>query len=31
MQKDELIQFHMFLLELKFNLGDIVDSTGGGV
>ena len=30
MQKDELIQFHMFLLELKSNLGDIVDRNGGG-
>ena len=30
MQKDELIQFHMFLLELKSNLGGIVDSNGGG-
>ena len=30
MQKDELIQFHTFLLELKSNLGDIVDNNGGG-
>ena len=29
MQKDELIQFHKFLLELKSNLGDIVDNNGG--
>ena len=29
MEKDELIQFHMFLLELKSNLGDIVDNNGG--
>jgi len=30
MQKDELIHFHTFLLELKSNLGDIVDNNGGG-
>jgi len=30
MEKDELIQFHTFLLELKSNLGDIVDNNGGG-
>ena len=30
MQKDELIQFHTFLLQLKSNLGDIVDNNGGG-
>ena len=30
MQKDELIQIHMFLLQLKTNLGDIVDNNGGG-
>jgi hypothetical protein len=30
MQKDELIQFHTFLLHLKSNLGDIVDNNGGG-
>jgi hypothetical protein len=29
MQKDELIQFHTFLLELKSNLGNIVDNNGG--
>ena len=29
MQKDELIQFHTFLLELKSNLGSIVDNKGG--
>ena len=30
MQKDELIHFHTFLLELKSNLGDLVDNNGGG-
>ena len=30
MLKDELIQFHTFLLQLKSNLGDIVDNKGGG-
>jgi hypothetical protein len=30
MQKDELIQIHTFLLQLKSNLGDIVDNNGGG-
>ena len=30
MQKDELIQFHTFLLHLKSNLGEIVDNNGGG-
>ncbi|MCJ7570638.1 MAG: UPF0058 family protein [Candidatus Thermoplasmatota archaeon] len=29
MQKDELIQFHMFLLQLKNHLGDMVDNYDG--
>ena len=30
MQKDELIQIHMFLLQLKTHLDDMVDDNGGG-
>jgi hypothetical protein len=30
MQKDELIQIHMFLLQLKTHLDDIVNNNGGG-
>jgi len=30
MEKDELIQFHTFLLELKSNLGDMFGNNGGG-
>jgi hypothetical protein len=30
MEKDELIQFHTFLLELKSNLGDILNNNGRG-
>ena len=29
MQKDELIQFHTFLLQLKIHLDDMVDNNGG--
>ncbi len=29
MQKDELIQFHMFLLQLKNHLEDMVDNNNG--
>ena len=29
MQKDELIQFHTFLLQLKTHLDDLVDNNGG--
>ena len=30
MEKDELIQFHTFLLELKSNLGGMLGNNGGG-
>ena len=30
MQKDELIQMHTFLLQLKTHLEDMVDNNGGG-
>jgi len=30
MEKDELIQFHTFLLQLKSNLSNIVDNNGEG-
>ena len=29
MQKDEIIQFHMFLLQLKNHLDDMVDNNDG--
>ena len=30
MQKDELIQIHTFLLQLKIHMDDMIDNIGGG-